>query len=97
MDNSEYEIKALLRIAVLAFEEESIEKICDVEETEENIANLMERPGLIGYVVGEQEDLWDVAKAYHTTVADIMETNELKTRKLKPGTKIIIVKSVSAC
>ena len=97
LDNSEYEIKALLRIAVLAFEEESIEKICDVEETEENIANLMERPGLIGYVVGEQEDLWDVAKAYHTTVADIMETNELKTRKLKPGTKIIIVKSVSAC
>lgn len=97
LDNSEYEIKALLRIAVLAFEEESIEKICDVEEAEENIANLMERPGLIGYVVGEQEDLWDVAKAYHTTVADIMETNELKTRKLKPGTKIIIVKSVSAC
>lgn len=97
LDNSEYEIKALLRIAVLAFEEESIEKICEVEEMEENISDLMERPGLIGYVAGEQEDLWDVAKSYHTTVADIMETNELKSRKLKPGTKIIIVKSVSPC
>lgn len=97
LDNSEYEIKALLRIAVLAFEEESIEKICELEETEENMAHLMERPGLIGYVAGEHEDLWDVAKAYHTTVADIMETNELKSRKLKPGTKIIIVKSVTAC
>lgn len=96
LDHSEYEIKAILRIAVIAFEEENIEKISEIEKHEENMESLMERPGFVGFVVGNEE-LWDIAKAYHTTVGDIMETNELKSRKVKPGTKLVIVKSIATC
>lgn len=97
LDNSEYEIKAIVRIGIIAFEEERIDKICEIEETKENMNILMERPGFVGYIAGEQEELWDVAKEYHTTMADIMETNDLKSKKLAPGSKIIIVKRITAC
>jgi LysM repeat protein len=45
-------------------------------------------------VAQEQEELWDVAKKYHTTVQSIEETNSLKSAVLKNGTKIIIVKQL---
>lgn len=43
------------------------------------------------YVVGEGESLWDLAKKYNTTVAELERLNELNEEKqLKPGCKLII-------
>jgi LysM repeat protein len=94
LDNAEYEIKAGLRLAVLAFDENCVEKITDLEELPQNMEQLVSQPGLVGYVVQEQEDLWDVAKKYHTTTKAIEETNALKSPALKAGTKLVIVKQL---
>jgi LysM repeat protein len=95
LDNTEYEIKAGLRLAVLAFDENCVEKITELEELPQDMEQLVAQPGLVGYVVQEQEDLWDVAKKYHTTTKAIEETNSLKSSALKAGTKLIIVKQLN--
>ncbi len=97
LDHSEYEVKATFRIAVLAFEEETYNKLVGVEEAPLNMEILMNQPGMIGYVTQEKEELWDIAKMFHTSIDEIMNTNSLKSQNIKPGTKIMIVKKVSTC
>lgn len=95
LDSSEYEVKMAFRISVLAFSENCFEKISAIEEQPLNMDELVRQPGLVGYVAQEKEELWDIAKRYHTTVDDIAQTNNLKAQGLRPGTKLIIVKKVS--
>ena len=49
----------------------------------------------VGYIVQEKEELWDIAKRYHTTMDEIAETNNRKIASIRPGTKLIIVKKIS--
>ncbi|MCF0148052.1 MAG: DUF3794 domain-containing protein [Clostridium sp.] len=43
------------------------------------------------YVVGEGETLWDLAKKYNTTVAELEKLNDLnEEEKIRPGCKLII-------
>ncbi len=53
---------------------------------------LLNRPGVIGYIVKEGDDLWTIAKKYHTTMDGIREMNELEGEKLKVGERILIFK-----
>ncbi len=96
LDHSEYEVKATIRLSVLAFEEDTFQKLAALDEEPLDMEQLMAQPGLVGYVVQENEELWDIARKYHTTVEEIMGTNSLKTHKVRPGTKLIIVKKVGA-
>jgi LysM repeat protein len=57
--------------------------------TKEEVEN---RPGVIGYIVKEGDDLWSLAKKYHTTMDGIREMNELEGEKLKVGERILIFK-----
>ena len=57
-----------------------------------NMEELEKRPGIIGYIVKEGDDLWSLAKHYHTTMNSICEINELEHEKLKVGERILIFK-----
>lgn len=94
LDSSEYEVKVTFRIAVLVFSENCFEKIAGIEEKPLDMHMLTEQPGMVGYIVQENEELWDIAKRYHTTMDDIAATNHLKVQSVRPGTKLIIVKNV---
>ncbi|XCP85746.1 SPOCS domain-containing protein [Roseburia hominis] len=50
------------------------------------------RPGIIGYVVKDGDDLWSLAKRYYTTKEGIMEINEMSSEELKMGDKLLILK-----
>lgn len=54
-------------------------------------SRLCEMPGIIGYVVKEDDTLWSLAKKYYTTAASIKKINELDKDELLPGKKLIIV------
>ena len=58
--------------------------------------SLENQPGFVGYVVQENEDLWEIAKNYHTTVSHIMETNHLLEEEISVGSKLIIVKDIAS-
>ena len=84
LDNTEYEIKAVLQIAVLVEQVLAFEKIVAIEEQPLDIEALQKQPGMIGCVRKEGEDLWDIAKRYHATAENIIEI----------GDKVLVVKQV---
>ena len=84
MDNTEYEVKAVLQIGVLALKNGQIDHIVSIEEEPLDIDALQKQPGMIGYVKREGEDLWDIAKKYHATADNIIEMGE----------KVLVVKQV---
>ena len=67
----------------------------NIEETEAleiDMEELEKRPGIVGYIVKEGDDLWSLAKNYSTTAEGIMEVNELASEDIKAGDKILIFK-----
>lgn len=85
LDHSEYEVKAIIQIAVLAMQKKEIANVMDVTEEELDIEAIQKQPGMIGYVKREGEDLWDVAKKYHASTANMIEI----------GDKVLVIKQVN--
>ena len=84
LDNTEYEIKAILQVCIMALDNQQIDNIANIEELPLDMDALTKQPGMIGYVRKEGEDLWDIAKKYHATAEDIIEI----------GDKVLVVKQV---
>lgn len=97
MDNERFEVKAVVSLAALVQKEECLEKIVDIEKEPLDAVTLMQQPGIVGYIVQQEEQLWDIARRFHTTEAQIMETNSLKAAAVQPGDKLLIVKRVCEC
>lgn len=96
LDGMEYEVKATVNISVIAFENMEMERILRAEEEPLDMEALQNQPGFVGYVVQENEDLWEIAKNHHTTVSHIMETNHLREEEIPAGSKLIIVKDIAS-
>lgn len=94
LDQEHIEVKAVVRLDLIAFMEQTIQNIEDVEEQEPDTEELRSRPGLVGYIAKEGDELWEIAKENHTTIHDILETNGWKEKELMPGDTLLIVKQV---
>ena len=66
--------------------------IDSVEEKEIDYKVLEQRPGIIGYIVKEGDELWNLAKYYGTTKEGIMDINHMESEQLKCGDKLLIFK-----
>ncbi len=94
MDSGTYEVKATVLLEAMVFEEVAFDKIMEVEQQPLDMETLQSQPGLIGHKIRRGEDLWSIAKRYHTTVNHIMETNHLPDKNVNPGQKIVVVKEI---
>lgn len=94
LDLEHVEIKAVIGLNVLAFDELQIANITEIREEPLDIELLRNRPGLVGYVAKDGDSLWEIAKNNHTTVEEIMKNNKRTEEQLKKGEKILIVKNV---
>ena len=94
LDQEHIEVKAVIRIDLLAFREEEIQNMKEIEEEPLDMEKLQEAPGLIGYIAREGDSLFRIARENHTTIRDIMEANGLKEEKLNAGDKLLIVKRI---
>ena len=54
-------------------------------------------PGMIGYVVKPGDNLWKIAKSYHTTVDAIKDINDLDSDSISVGDHLLIVKELDPC
>lgn len=88
------DVKAVLSLNLLAFEQQETQIITDVGEEELDLSALQQRPGIVGYIVREGDRLFQIAKENHTTVQNLMETNHLTGNQVKSGEKLLIVKTV---
>ena len=84
LDSTEYEMKAVVEIGVLAIEEKEMSNIIEIDELPLDMECVQRQPGMIAYVRKEGEDLWDVAKKYHATAENILEI----------GNRVLVVKKV---
>ena len=84
LDNTEYEVKAVLQIGVLAIKNMQVECVVGLVEAPLDEEALQRQPGMIGCVRRPGEDLWDIAKRYHATAENIIEM----------GDKVLVVKQV---
>lgn len=55
---------------------------------------ISELPGIVGYVVKNDDTLWSIAKKFYTTVDSLRQINDLKTDELKSGQMLVIVKKI---
>lgn len=94
LDQDHVEIKAVIGLDLLAFEQEQIDNITDTCEEPLDMEQLQKRPGLVGYIAKDGDSFWSIAKENHTTVEDILRDNHRTDENLCRGEKILIVKKV---
>lgn len=91
--SGEAELKAELAFSVLAMENRKEEMIVDAEREEFEENHLEKLPSIIGYTVKANEELWDIAKRYHTPEEEIIRLSE-HTGELREGDLLLVVKAV---
>jgi hypothetical protein len=90
----EFEIKCLVNIDATVFDEKDVSVIVNAEENELDYGKLHELPGIVGYIVKENDDLWYIAKKYKTKVESIKQLNSLDSYEIKRGDKLIVMKEL---
>lgn len=93
-DSSNILCRAEISLQLVAFHKEEMQIADDVIEEPLDMEELQKQAGMIGYVVKGNEDLWDIAKRFHTTKQDLMDTNELSAEELPAGQKLLVMKHI---
>lgn len=92
MGSGEIEVKAVLAFYSFIRKAMFQDTITDIVFEEQKIEEMGKQPGIIGYLVKEGDELWDLAKRYSTTVERIKNINEMGEEDIKEGDKILIFK-----
>lgn len=90
--NDEVELKAHLAFRSFLRRPVMASVITDIKFRPYDSQEMGKRPGMIGYIVKDGDDLWSLAKRYCTTKEGIMEINEMPSEELKTGEKLLILK-----
>lgn len=88
------EIKAVICVDVLVLQPIRQNVIQGAQLMPLDTEKLQEKPGIVGYLVQKDDDLWKIAKRFHTTVDNIVTTNSLTAESVTPGDCLILVKEV---
>ncbi|HJB47528.1 MAG TPA: DUF3794 domain-containing protein [Candidatus Mediterraneibacter surreyensis] len=86
------EVKAVLSFDVFLRKLTPVEGITNVRMEPFDKEMLSNRPGIVGHIVQNGEDLWSLAKKYMTTIEGIKEINGLNDEKVSSGDKLLIFK-----
>jgi hypothetical protein len=91
-DEIECKVSIILDALVLNKIKEPI--IVGIEESPIDIEKIQAMPGIVGYLVQEEDTLWKIAKKFYTTVDSIKEINSLTSENVKKGDRLLVVKQV---
>lgn len=94
VDGNEIEVKALINLNVLVLRESEEPVIDSLEERELDMEKLKLMPGIVGYVVKQEDTLWDIAKRFYTSVDVIKAVNGLASDEIHPKDTLILVKNI---
>lgn len=92
LGSGEIEVKAVLAFHSFIRRQLWQNVITDIEEIPFDMEKIGKEPGIIGYIVKEGDELWDLAKQYRTTTERIQAANGLSESEIKEGDKILIFK-----
>ncbi|WMJ85287.1 DUF3794 and LysM peptidoglycan-binding domain-containing protein [Anaerocolumna sp. MB42-C2] len=94
LDSEEIEVKAGIGLNAIVFDSITEPVITDIEAYDLDYEKIQNMPSIVGYIVKNQDSLWNIAKKYYTTVDRIRELNGLEDNNIKIGDKLIIMKKV---
>ena len=89
------EVKAVVSLELLVLQPVCQPVIKRAEALPLDVKKLQEMPGIVGYLVQEGDSLWTIAKRFHTTVDNIISTNNLASEVIHPGDCLLLVKEVA--
>ncbi len=92
LDSDELDVKAALMFKVIVFAVQKSNLITDIKVEELDLNKLGELPGMVIYIAGPNDTLWDIGKRYYVTISQLKEVNELVTEEISAGDKILVVK-----
>ena len=95
-DNSQADIKAVIGLDAIVFRGQQKQLITGISQQPVDLEQYEKQPGIAGYIVKSGDRLWDIAKEHHTTVADVMQMNQLSSEHVSRGDKLLIVKQMGA-
>ncbi len=89
------EVKAVICLDLLVLQPTRQNVIRRAQLAPLDTEKLKAMPGIVGYLVQNEDDLWKIAKRFHTTVDNIMMTNDLTSEEVRPGDCLILIKEVA--
>ena len=89
---NEIEVKAALAFHGFFRKEERIQKIDAIQMEPFSAEELAKRPSVVGYIVKDGDNIWSLAKRYHTSETSIREMNELGDKEVRTGDRLLIFK-----
>lgn len=92
LGSDEVEIKAVVNLSIIAFARRQCKVITDMSVSEIDYEKMNQLAGIIGYIVQEEDTLWNIAKRYYTSIDTIRKVNQLERDELSVGQKLVIVK-----
>lgn len=95
LDSDELDIKAVLDFDILVFTSRKTNLITDIKVEALDMNKVSELPGIVIYIAGEGDTLWDIGKKYYVPIAWLKEVNELASEEIRAGDKILVVKGMS--
>ena len=88
------EVKAVVLLDMLVLQPICRSVILRAETAPLDTKKLQQMPGIVGYLVQEGDELWNIAKRFHTTTENIINTNNLSSDTVRPGDCLILVKEI---
>lgn len=95
LGENEADIKAVIVIDTLVFNNIEEPIIADFKVEELDCGARAKEPGLIGYVVKAGDELWNIAKEFYTTIDTIMEINKMENDTVKEGDILLVMKEAN--
>ena len=95
LDSDELDIKAVLNYEALVFTTRRTNLITDIKVEDLDMNKISGLPGIVIYIAGTGDTLWDIGKKYYVPIAQLKEVNELVSEEIKAGDKILVVKGIS--
>ena len=91
-DDGQVMLKGVIAFYMIAFGNEEVSLIKNVSEETIDREKLKELPGMVIYVADKGDTLWDIGKRYYISVDMLQQINELESRELAEGQKLLVMK-----
>ena len=90
--SGDIEAKAVIIFNLIVFEDINLQGITEMRVFEADQERRNKLPGIIGYMVQEGDELWEIGKRYYVPVSQILEFNNLSGESVRAGDKLLIVR-----
>lgn len=89
----EMEVKAGILLDCIVFDQMKQPVLTEIEQKDYDLDQISAMPGIVGYVCKKEDNLWNIAKRFYTTVECLKAVNDIK-KDVEEGQMIVVVKKM---